>query len=359
MNNANINKIVIISSLLIMIIMSLTIKAQAMDFNEWTIKQKYNKTDPKWIVLNQFNESEIDSAKRKIMADLTMSNNNNVITSKAVAPRSTAVNESIIESKLFRTILFCEVFVLITALYDAVKNKRFYHVRIPFIIKIVIAIVKFAIMFVVTTFILHFMVLIAEVYNMQEYVILGVISGAILILIIWLVKVVYFTPFNMSVYNKIIDGVDGIAQASINRFAIHNPKWRCLLHGDFNYYFRYILFYMISIPTINSQCSNYISRNPDFANKLMCKFIKRFNKDIPYGYDKNSNLVFTESIIIGHDIMNLLYIDGDVNTPRMELPEALLAEFLHLCNLDPNEGEELYPLWVDIIAHITALYHNQ
>jgi len=112
----------------------------------------------------------------------------------------------------------------------------------------------------------------------------------------------------------------------------------------------------VSVPAANARFGNYISRNPDFLNKLISEFVKRFDGSMPHGYESNLSVIIAESLVIKQDVTNLLSANGSIDSPRMELPDALLSEFIKLCNFDPNEAAELLPLWKDTLTNISALY---
>lgn len=192
---------------------------------------------------------------------------------------------------------------------------------------------------------------------MFGYVVIGVIAAVILIFIVWLVKNAFISR-KLKTCIKIADDVDAIAESSIHKYVGYHQKWKSLIdiHYYYNYYFRYILFYMVSVPAANARCGNYISRNPDFLNKLISEFVQRFDGSMPYGYGINLSVIIAESLVIKQDVTNLLSANGSIDSPRMELPDALLSEFIKLCNFDPNEAAELLPLWKDTLTNISALY---
>ena len=193
---------------------------------------------------------------------------------------------------------------------------------------------------------------------MFGYVVIGIIAAAVIIFIVWLVKNAFISR-KLKTYKKIADDIDAIAESSIHKYAGHHSKWNYNLTNTnyyYNYYFRYILFYMVSVPAANARFGNYISRNPDFLNKLISEFVKRFDGHMPYGYERNLSVIIAESLVIKQDVTNLLSANGSVDSPRMELPDALLSEFIKLCNFDPNEAAELLPLWKDTLTNISALY---
>ena len=113
---------------------------------------------------------------------------------------------------------------------------------------------------------------------------------------------------------------------------------------------------MVSLPAADARCGNYISGHPDFHDKLIGEFIQSFDGSMPYGYWRNLSVIIAESLVIKQDVTNLLSANGSVDSPRMELPDALLSEFIKLCNFDPNEAAELLPLWKDTLTNISALY---
>lgn len=192
---------------------------------------------------------------------------------------------------------------------------------------------------------------------MFGYVVIGIIAAAILIFIVWLVKTAFISR-KLKNCVKIANDVDAIAVSNIHKYVGYHSKWNSLIdiHCYYNYYFRYILFYMVSVPAANARCGNYISRNPDFLNKLISEFVKRFDGSMPHGYESNLSVIIAESLVIKQDITNLLSANGSIDSPRMELPDALSREFIKLCNFDPNEADELLPLWKDTLTHISALY---
>ena len=197
---------------------------------------------------------------------------------------------------------------------------------------------------------------VCEVCNMFGYVVIGIIAAVILIFIVWLVKAVFIPSFKLKNYMKIVNDIDAIAVSSIHKYAGYHPKWNSLIDSQYNYYFRYILFYMVSLPAANARCGNYITKNPEFLNTLIRKFIRKYNGTMPYGYESNLSVIIAESLVIKQDVTNLLSANGSVDSPRMELPDALLSEFIKLCNFDPNEAAELLPLWKDTLTNISALY---
>ena len=192
---------------------------------------------------------------------------------------------------------------------------------------------------------------------MFGYVVIGIIAAAVIIFIVWLVKNALISR-KLKTCIKIADDVDAIAESNIHKYVGYHSKWYSLIdiHCYNNYYFRYILFYMVSVPAANARCGNYISRNPDFLNKLISEFVKRFDGSMPYGYESNLSVIIAESLVIKQDVTNLLSANGSIDSPRMELPDALLSEFIKLCNFDPNEAAELLPLWKDTLTNISALY---
>lgn len=191
---------------------------------------------------------------------------------------------------------------------------------------------------------------------MFEYVVIGIIAAVILIFIVWLVKAVFIPSFKLKNYMKIVNDIDAIAESSIHKYVSYNRKWDRLIDSQYNYYFRYILFYMVSLPAADARCGNYISGHPDFHDKLIGEFIQSFDGSMPYGYWRNLSVVIAESLVIKQDVTNLLSANGSVDSPRMELPDALLSEYIKLCNLDPDEAAELLPLWKDTLKNISALY---
>lgn len=197
---------------------------------------------------------------------------------------------------------------------------------------------------------------VCEVCNMFGYVVIGIIAAVILIFIVWLVKAVFIPSFKLKNYMKIVNDIDAIAVSSIHKYVSYNRKWNRLIDSQYNYYFRYILFYMVSLPAANARFGNYISRNPDFLNKLISEFVKRFDGSMPRGYASNLSVIIAESLVIKQDVTNLLSANGSIDSPRMELPDALLSEYIKLCNFDPNEAAELLPLWKDTLTNISALY---
>lgn len=192
---------------------------------------------------------------------------------------------------------------------------------------------------------------------MFGYVVIGIIAAAVIIFIVWLVKNAFISR-KLKTCIKIADDVDAIAESSIHKYVGYHSKWNSLIdiHCYYNYYFRYILFYMVSVPAANARFGNYISRNPDFLNKLISEFVKRFDGSMPRGYASNPSVIIAESLVIKQDVTKLLSANGSVDSPRMELPDALLNEFIKLCNFDPNEAAELLPLWKDTLTNISALY---
>ena len=199
---------------------------------------------------------------------------------------------------------------------------------------------------------------VCEVCNMFGYVVIGIIAAAVVIFIVWRVKTAFISR-KLKTYKKIADDIDAIAESSIHKYAGHHSKWNYNLTNTnyyYNYYFRYILFYMVSVPAANARFGNYISRNPDFLNKLISEFVKRFDGSMPHGYESNLSVIIAESLVIKQDVTNLLSANGSIDSPRMELPDALLSEFIKLCNFDPNEAAELLPLWKDTLTNISALY---
>ena len=204
---------------------------------------------------------------------------------------------------------------------------------------------------------------VCEVCNMFGYVVIGIIAAVILIFIVWLVKAVFIPSFKLKNYMKIVYDVDAIAVASIHKYVSHNQKWERLIdvYRNYDYYFRYILFYMVSLPAADARFGNYISGHPDFHDKLISEFTQKFNGTLSYGYmpdgyNRNLSVIIAESLVIKQDVTNLLSANGSVDSPRMELPDALLSEFIKLCNFDPNEAAELLPLWKDTLTNISALY---
>ena len=194
---------------------------------------------------------------------------------------------------------------------------------------------------------------------MFGYVVIGIIAAAVIIFIVWLVKAVFIPSFKLKNYMKIVNDIDAIAVSSIHKYAVHHSKWNYNLANTnyyYNYYFRYILFYMVSVPAADARCGNYISGHPDFHDKLIGEFIQSFDGSMPYGYWRNLSVIIAESLLIKQDVTNLLSANGSVDSPRMELPDALLSEFIKLCNFDPNEAAELLPLWKDTLTNISALY---
>ena len=191
---------------------------------------------------------------------------------------------------------------------------------------------------------------------MFEYVVIGIIAAAVIIFIVWLVKAVFIPSFKLKNYMKIVKDIDAIAVSSIHKYVGYNSKWNRLTGYQYYYYFRYILFYMVSLPAADARCGNYISGHPDFHDKLIGEFIQSFDGSMPYGYWRNLSVVIAESLVIKQDVTNLLSANGSVDSPRMELPDALLSEFIKLCNFDPNEAAELLPLWKDTLTNISALY---
>ena len=192
---------------------------------------------------------------------------------------------------------------------------------------------------------------------MFGYVVIGIIAAAVIIFIVWLVKNAFISR-RLKTCIKIADDVDAIAESSIHKYVGHHSNWYSLIdiHCYYNYYFRYILFYMVSVPAANARFGNYISRNPDFLNKLISEFVKRFDGSMPRGYESNLSVIIAESLVIKQDVTKLLSANGSIDSPRMELPDALLSEFIKLCNFDPNEAAELLPLWKDTLTNISALY---
>ena len=197
---------------------------------------------------------------------------------------------------------------------------------------------------------------VCEVCNMFGYVVIGIIAAVILIFIVWLVKAVFIPSFKLKNYMKIVNDIDAIAVSSIHKYVGYNSKWNRLTGYQYYYYFRYILFYMVSLPAADARCGNYISGHPDFHDKLIGEFIQSFDGSMPYGYESNLSVIIAESLVIKQDVTNLLSANGSVDSPRMELPDALLNEFIKLCNFDPNEAAELLPLWKDTLTNISALY---
>ena len=191
---------------------------------------------------------------------------------------------------------------------------------------------------------------------MFGYVVIGIIAAVILIFIVWLVKAVFIPSFKLKNYMKIVNDIDAIAVSSIHKYVGYNSKWNRLTGYEYYYYFRYILFYMVSLPAADARCGNYISGHPDFHDKLIGEFIQSFDGSMPYGYWRNLSVIIAESLVIKQDVTNLLSANGSVDSPRMELPDALLSEFIKLCNFDPNEAAELLPLWKDTLTNISALY---
>lgn len=191
---------------------------------------------------------------------------------------------------------------------------------------------------------------------MFGYVVIGIIAAVILIFIVWLVKAVFIPSFKLKNYMKIVKDIDAIAVSSIHKYVGYNSKWNRLTGYQYYYYFRYILFYMVSLPAADARCGNYISGHPDFHDKLIGEFIQSFDGSMPYGYWRNLSVIIAESLVIKQDVTNLLSANGSVDSPRMELPDALLSEFIKLCNFDPNEAAELLPLWKDTLTNISALY---
>ena len=187
---------------------------------------------------------------------------------------------------------------------------------------------------------------------MFGYVIIGVIAAVALVFI---VKTAFISR-KLKTCIKIADDVDAIAVSSIHKYVGYNSKWNRLTGCEYYYYFRYILFYMVSLPAADARCGNYISGHPDFLNKLISEFVKRFDGSMPRGYASNLSVIIAESLVIKQDVTNLLSANGSVDSPRMELPDALLSEFIKLCNFDPNEAAELLPLWKDTLTNISALY---
>ena len=187
--------------------------------------------------------------------------------------------------------------------------------------------------------------------------VIGVTAPAAVVFIVWLVKTAFISR-KLKTCIKIADDVDAIAVSSIHKYVGYHSKWNSLIdiHCYYNYYFRYILFYMVSVPAANARFGNYISRNPDFLNKLISEFVKRFDGSMPRGYASNLSVIIAESLVIKQDVTNLLSANGSIDSPRMELPDALLSEFIKLCNFDPNEAAELLPLWKDTLTNISALY---
>ena len=199
---------------------------------------------------------------------------------------------------------------------------------------------------------------VCEVCNMFGYVVIGIIAAAVVIFIVWLVKNAFISR-KLKTYKKIADDIDAIAESSIHKYAGHHSKWNYNLTNTnyyYNYYFRYILFYMVSVPAADARCGNYISGHPDFHDKLIGEFVQRFDGSMPYGYWRNLSVIIAESLVIKQDVTNLMSANGSVDSPRMELPDALLSEFIKLCNFDPNEAAELLPLWKDTLTNISALY---
>ena len=197
---------------------------------------------------------------------------------------------------------------------------------------------------------------VCEVCNMFGYVVIGIIAAVILIFIVWLVKAVFIPSFKLKNYMKIVKDIDAIAVSSIHKYVGYNSKWNRLTGYQYYYYFRYILFYMVSLPAADARCGNYISGHPDFHDKLIGEFIQSFDGSMPYGYWRNLSVIIAESLVIKQDVTNLLSANGSIDSPRMELPDALLSEFIKLCNFDPNEAAELLPLWKDTLTNISALY---
>lgn len=191
---------------------------------------------------------------------------------------------------------------------------------------------------------------------MFGYVVIGIIAAAVIIFVVWLVKAVLIPSFKLKNYMKIVNDIDAIAVSSIHKYVGYNSKWNRLTGYQYYYYFRYILFYMVSLPAADARCGNYISGHPDFHDKLIGEFIQSFDGSMPYGYWRNLSVVIAESLVIKQDVTNLLSANGSVDSPRMELPDALLSEYIKLCNLDPNEAAELLPLWKDTLTNISALY---
>lgn len=192
---------------------------------------------------------------------------------------------------------------------------------------------------------------------MFGYVVIGIIAAAVIIFVVWLVKNAFISR-KLKTCIKIADDVDAIAESNIHKYVGYHSKWNSLIdiHCYYNYYFRYILFYMVSVPAANARFGNYISRNPDFLNKLISEFVKRFDGSMPRGYASNLSVIIAESLVIKQDVTNLLSANGSIDSPRMELPDALLSEFIKLCNFDPNDAAELLPLWKDTLTNISALY---
>lgn len=197
---------------------------------------------------------------------------------------------------------------------------------------------------------------VCEVCNMFGYVVIGIIAAVILIFIVWLVKAVFIPSFKLKNYMKIVKDIDAIAVSSIHKYVGYNSKWNRLTGYQYYYYFRYILFYMVSLPAADARCGNYISGHPDFHDKLIGEFIQSFDGSMPHGYESNLSVIIAESLVIKQDVTNLLSANGSIDSPRMELPDALLSEFIKLCNFDPNEAAELLPLWKDTLTNISALY---
>ena len=187
---------------------------------------------------------------------------------------------------------------------------------------------------------------------MFGYVIIGVIAA---VAVVFIVKTAFISR-KLKTCIKIADDVDAIAVSSIHKYVGYNSKWNRLTGCEYYYYFRYILFYMVSLPAADARCGNYISGHPDFLNKLISEFVKRFDGSMPRGYASNLSVIIAESLVIKQDVTNLLSANGSVDSPRMELPDALLSEFIKLCNFDPNEAAELLPLWKDTLTNISALY---
>ena len=187
---------------------------------------------------------------------------------------------------------------------------------------------------------------------MFGYVIIGVIAA---VAVVFIVKTAFISR-KLKTCIKIADDVDAIAVSSIHKYVGYNSKWNRLTGCEYYYYFRYILFYMVSLPAADARCGNYISGHPDFLNKLISEFVKRFDGSMPRGYASNLSVIIAESLVIKQDVTNLLSANGSVDSPRMELPDALLSEFIKLYNFDPNEAAELLPLWKDTLTNISALY---
>ena len=88
---------------------------------------------------------------------------------------------------------------------------------------------------------------------MFGYVVIGIIAAVILIFIVWLVKAVFIPSFKLKNYMKIVNDIDAIAVSSIHKYVSYNRKWNRLIDSQYNYYFRYILFYMVSLPAANAR----------------------------------------------------------------------------------------------------------